>query len=273
MFFLIILGFFAIILVASVINAKKVEKEKAEKRKVHHERLERQRIKQGELDKYRNNNPHLIEFNFAVKGLYYRNYNEKEAAKKLELGDKLKIIWDKGNKHDYFALKVITIDGVFIGFVDAKIAEDLWFILDDIVDCVVSKIDNKTDLPFIYAEAYFDRQCINKFTFEDSKKFIKNYCYTLLTSRYYTKEFKIKKTENVFFCENKLKENHPRMNANYLYADTFAKVLDRVYDNCNQNDKADVLLKQLHYQNCRENKLKITIDDWMEVIDYCEYLK
>lgn len=81
MFSLIILGFFAFILIAGAINAKKVEKEKVEKRKAHHERLQRQRIKQEELDKYRNNNPHY-----------------------------------------------------------------------DIVDCVVSKIDNKTDLPFIYAE-------------------------------------------------------------------------------------------------------------------------
>lgn len=271
MFLLIILGFFVLILVAGVINAKKVEKEKIEKRKAHHERLERQRIKQEKLDRYRNENPHLIEFNFAVKGLYYRNYDEKEAAKKLELGDKLILEWDKYNAYDALATKVCTQDGYFIGFVDASINVMLHYFLDDIVTCMVSKIDNPTGLPFIYAEAYFERFPIDNLPFDSAKKFLRYYGYYFLSKGYYSKEIKLKKADNLLYCISKLKENHTRTNFNIIQAAIFDEVLRLHWRYCEpeQQDEIERLID--YYDGYKDKKNEIGIDDWKKVIEFLEF--
>lgn len=58
-----------------------------------------------------------------VVGMKFKDKEEKEAAAKLKVGDKLLLVYDKWNYYDKNAIKVYTEDGYNIGYVAR---DDVW---------------------------------------------------------------------------------------------------------------------------------------------------
>lgn len=92
--------------------------------------------------------------NFAVKGLIYRDKSIQEKAKFLEVGDELRFEHEANNEYDEFAMRVVTLDDLFIGYVDAEYSEFVFINQDKITSCFITKISSD-EIPFIYANAYF----------------------------------------------------------------------------------------------------------------------
>lgn len=91
---------------------------------------------------------------FAVKGLQYRDEDAQDAAHELEEGDDLELEEESDNEYDPYAIKVITIDGYHIGYVEATKAKRISSNIDKLVECKVKKISEYEDL-FIYGLATF----------------------------------------------------------------------------------------------------------------------
>jgi len=94
--------------------------------------------------------------NVAVKGLYYRNENEKSMAKKLIVHEELFLEREPDNKIDPKSIKVLISKNIMIGYVEEKYSDFLTRLLDNDykVNCFVSKITNNY-IPYIYMEVFF----------------------------------------------------------------------------------------------------------------------
>lgn len=270
----IVLGIiFVLFIIIAKINNIVQEDKKKKIREAHIERMKKQRAEQELLDGIRLSYKDDLVLNFAVKGLLYRDVAAKNAAQNLKIGDRLQLFWDEGNKEDIFATKVLTLDNYFIGYVDRRTNNNLHWIIRQIDNCIVSKIETGEKLPFIYAEAYFKKETVEFMTYEDAKRLIIDQGYSILTSKYYSKEFKKEKISNIFGCIELLKKKHPSMNANIVYADILLDALDKAYDYYSEDEKYKVLMLQLDYKCSRAKRHKITIDDWDKVLDCCEHIK
>lgn len=95
--------------------------------------------------------------NFAVKGLYFREKEDQEAACTLQVGDHLIMEPENGNPKDPFAIKVYMADGHHIGYVDAKCSQYVRENMDRMVKFVASKVTDDA-IPYIYAEAFFRKK-------------------------------------------------------------------------------------------------------------------
>lgn len=91
---------------------------------------------------------------FAVKGLQYRDEEAQDAAHELEEGDNLKLEEEPDNEYDPYAIKVITMDGCHIGYVESTKAKRISSNIDKLIECKVKKISEYEDL-FIYGLATF----------------------------------------------------------------------------------------------------------------------
>lgn len=96
--------------------------------------------------------------NFAVKGLFFRTKEDQDAACTLHVGDPLHMEPEEGNEKDPYAMKVTMMDGHHIGYVDAKYSNYVKSNLYRLVKFKVSKIDDEHEPPYIYANAYYEKE-------------------------------------------------------------------------------------------------------------------
>lgn len=88
--------------------------------------------------------------NFTVKGTGYREPKEIQAAINLEVGDIIFMEWEPNNLYDDYAMRVITAEGILIGYVEKQYSKLFY---DKTVSMAeITKITND-DIPFIYANA------------------------------------------------------------------------------------------------------------------------
>ena len=92
--------------------------------------------------------------NFAVKGLYFREKEDQEAACTLRVGDTLTMEPENDNPKDPFAIKVYMADGHHIGYVDGKCSQYVRENMERLQKFIATKITDDA-IPYIYAEAYF----------------------------------------------------------------------------------------------------------------------
>lgn len=92
--------------------------------------------------------------NFAVKGLYYRSEDDQSAARELIVGDELKMVPEPTNPRDPNAIKVLTLSGAHIGYVDGKYSKYVMENMYRLQKFIATKITDDA-IPYIYAEAYF----------------------------------------------------------------------------------------------------------------------
>lgn len=95
--------------------------------------------------------------NFAVKGLYFREKEDQEAACTLRVGDTLTMEPENDNPRDPYAIKVYMDGGHHIGYVDAKCSQYVRENMDRMVKFVASKVTDDA-IPYIYAEAFFRKK-------------------------------------------------------------------------------------------------------------------
>lgn len=96
-----------------------------------------------------------LTISFAVKGLQYRDEEAQDAAYSLEEGDDLVLEKEPDNEYDKNAIKVLTIDGYHIGYVEGTKSKRISQNLDKISSCHIKKItQTETDL-YIYGLATF----------------------------------------------------------------------------------------------------------------------
>lgn len=96
-----------------------------------------------------------LAISFAVKGLQYRDEDAQDAAHELDVNDVLELEEEPDNEYDLYALKVLTVDGEHIGYVEATKSKRITENLDKLIECKVKKISEYDEL-FIYGIAYFE---------------------------------------------------------------------------------------------------------------------
>ncbi len=88
---------------------------------------------------------------FSIKGLNFRSEEEISAARFLERGDTLILKQEPNNAVDPNAVKVLTINGHHIGYVEISLSAYISDRIEHIKYCKVSKI-KRSEIPFIEAE-------------------------------------------------------------------------------------------------------------------------
>ena len=96
-----------------------------------------------------------IIISFAVKGLQYRDEEAQDAAYSLVEGDDLIIEKEAENKYDKNAIKVLTVDGYHIGYVEGTKSKRISQNLDKIISCHIKKITQTEAGLYIYGLAEF----------------------------------------------------------------------------------------------------------------------
>lgn len=92
--------------------------------------------------------------NFAVKGLIYRSNIEIAAARMCDIGDTLILLKDETNEYDSSAIKVFTLDGYHIGYIEKQYSKIICSRFDFIQKCKISKII-LSEVPYIFADIFF----------------------------------------------------------------------------------------------------------------------
>lgn len=96
----------------------------------------------------------ISHINFSVKGTIYRTQKEIAAARMCDVGNTLILQTESDNKQDEFAVKVFTIDGFHIGYVEKQYSKIIASKINYISRCRISKI-TFSDVPYIFADVYF----------------------------------------------------------------------------------------------------------------------
>lgn len=89
-----------------------------------------------------------------VKGTIYRSDEEKLAACGVEVGDTLILEVEPDNPVDPNAVKVLTLEGMHIGYVQWDIAQFVKDNISHVNSCTVTKV-TRHDIPFIHASIHF----------------------------------------------------------------------------------------------------------------------
>lgn len=89
-----------------------------------------------------------------VKGIYYRTIDEKAAARDVEVGDTLILEVEPDNPVDPNAVKVLTLEGVHIGYVQWDIAQFVKDNISHVKSCTVTKA-TRHEIPYIHASISF----------------------------------------------------------------------------------------------------------------------
>ena len=92
--------------------------------------------------------------NIKIKGLFYRDNKSQIRAKKLKIEENLILEAEPDNQYDKYAVRVLTEDGIMIGYIDQIYSADINSKLDFNYKCLVSNISND-DVPFINADIFF----------------------------------------------------------------------------------------------------------------------
>lgn len=89
-----------------------------------------------------------------VKGTFYRSNDEKAAARFVEVGNTLVLVPEPDNPVSPNAIKVCTIEGDHIGYVNKEISKFVGDNLSHVASCKVTKV-SADDIPFITAVIKF----------------------------------------------------------------------------------------------------------------------
>lgn len=92
--------------------------------------------------------------NTEVKGTFYRSRLDISAARFLEVGDRLILVPELENAYDTNAVKICTVKGAHIGYVQSDLSKFVKDNLSHVSDCRVTKI-SKHEIPFINASIHF----------------------------------------------------------------------------------------------------------------------
>lgn len=93
---------------------------------------------------------------FIVKGTFYRDNDAIERAEKLKPGEPLKLQKEPTNLNDSNAIKVLTEDGFFIGYVDRIYSEKFTEHYRYILSCNVEFLVEGELAPNIYVTIFFE---------------------------------------------------------------------------------------------------------------------
>ena len=95
---------------------------------------------------------------FVVAGTQYRSDEAIERANGLEFQEKLFLEWEKDNRHDPYAVKVLTDDGYHIGYMPAKYTRKFHSKINESTSCTVFSLKEQdyTDAPLIEVSASFE---------------------------------------------------------------------------------------------------------------------
>jgi len=97
----------------------------------------------------------VIPFSFSVKGTAYRTKEEIAAAVSLNINDLLILESEPNNPYDKNAIKVLTLQGYLVGYVDKEHNQFILRQWGRILKCYVSsKIEG--DIPYLYATIDID---------------------------------------------------------------------------------------------------------------------
>lgn len=154
---LVILILIAIIALSS--NGNKPTKEELDaKKKRRQELYEHFEQKEKESKTYAEEIPSkyigIAHINFSVKGSIYRSKQEIAAARMCDVGDTIILRREADNLKDEFAVKVYTLDGYHIGYVEKQYSELAFTQIKYISKCTISKI-SFSDVPYIFVDVYF----------------------------------------------------------------------------------------------------------------------
>lgn len=116
------------------------KKEKIERRIQHTEEFRRRRAQQLE------SLPESIDV--KVKGTSYRSFDEIAAARMCDVGESMILKPEPDNEVDPNAIKVFTMEGYHIGYVEAPYASVVKSNIKQIKRCVISKRTNQ-EIPYI----------------------------------------------------------------------------------------------------------------------------
>lgn len=103
--------------------------------------------------------PSSIEF--KVKGTYFRAPDEISAARFCSEGDTLILVPEPDNAVDHNAVKVYTITGYHIGYVEALHSQVISRNIDHVLDCIVTNT-TEHEIPFISAVVRFTEETISQ---------------------------------------------------------------------------------------------------------------
>lgn len=96
----------------------------------------------------------IPDITFEVKGLTYRSAQAQLEAVLLEIGDKLELEEEPNNNYDASAVKVLTLSGECIGYVDKEHCVSVGALINLIDSCVVIK-KSSHQIPYITAKVSF----------------------------------------------------------------------------------------------------------------------
>lgn len=96
----------------------------------------------------------LTSIDVKVKGTRFRTVAEINAARMLDVGDEAILVAERENPVDPNAVKVYTMEGIHIGYVEALWSEDVSARIDYIKSCTITKI-SKHEIPYIDLEIEF----------------------------------------------------------------------------------------------------------------------
>lgn len=97
----------------------------------------------------------LQSFTVEVKGTSFRGKKEIEAAKRLKVGDSVKLSHEIDNPKDEYAMAIYDSDGFHIGYVDSLYSKWTYFNKDLISASKVRSIKPWDSAPFIKVDIYF----------------------------------------------------------------------------------------------------------------------
>lgn len=144
---LLILAYITFVIIKS--NHRKRESE--ERRSRAFEYFQNERIKK-EL---------LPSVEVKVKGTSYRSREEIGAARLCNIGDTIILVPEPDNEADSNAIKVFTMEGFHIGYVEASLAKLVKSNIYHIGKCIVSKITHH-DIPFINLTIEFSNDVVEQ---------------------------------------------------------------------------------------------------------------
>lgn len=104
------------------------------------------------------------EINCKVKGTSFRSPDEIAAARFCNLGDTLILEPEPDNDIDPYAVKVLTMEGVHIGYVEASYSEQVFNNIDHVSQCRISR-KTQHDIPYIDISIKFSEDPVSQHKF------------------------------------------------------------------------------------------------------------
>lgn len=140
----------ALCLLAIVINVKRKEAEEKRDRELF--RLQHN----SDVEHYESNTVSNLPktLDVEVKGTFYRTPDEISAARMCEVGDTVILEPEPCNKADSFAVKVKTMEGFHIGYVNSDFSKLVNNNIKHISKCIITRI-TAHNIPFISIKIYF----------------------------------------------------------------------------------------------------------------------